>query len=121
MFNRIKKYRTERARRKLEEPDRISGGRKKWKLAATVAAVFAMSFAVYAICFAYKAPIVPQVFSNKVAQVHLVSPFEFSYTSDLQTQAKRNPDRGEDTPSLQNRPQIRGAIAGRGEDSRVDA
>lgn len=90
MFNRIKKYRTERARRKLEEPDRISGGRKKWKLAATVAAVFAMSFAVYAICFAYKAPIVPQVFSNKVAQVHLVSPFEFSYTSDLQTQAKRN-------------------------------
>lgn len=56
MFNRIKKYRTERARRKLEEPDRISGGRKKWKLAATVAAVFAMSFAVYAICFAYKAP-----------------------------------------------------------------
>ncbi len=90
MFNRIKKYRTERARRKLEEPDKISGGRKKWKLAATVAAVFAMSFAVYFICFAYRPPIVPQVFSNKVAQVHLVSPFEFSYASDLQTQAKRN-------------------------------
>lgn len=90
MFKSIKKYRTERAKRKLGEPDRVSGGRKKWKLAATVAAVFAMSFAVYAICFAYKAPIVPQVFSNKVAQVHLVSPFEFSYTSDLQTQAKRN-------------------------------
>lgn len=90
MFNHIKKYRTERARRKLEEPDKISNGRKKWKLWATVAAVFAMSFAVYFICFAYKSPVVPQVFSNKVAQVYLVSPFEFSYVSEYQTQSKRN-------------------------------
>lgn len=90
MFNSIKKYRTERAKRKLEEPNKATNWRKKRKLAATIGAVFAMSFAVYFICFAYKSPIVPQVFSNKVAQVHLVSPFEFSYISEIQTQAKRN-------------------------------
>ncbi len=90
MFNSIKNYRIERARRKLEEPKVAGVSFKSWRLAAIFAATFLMAVLVYAICFFNKPVVVPQVVPNKVAQLHVVSPFEFTYVSELQTQAKRD-------------------------------
>ena len=52
--------------------------------------ILVMSVLVYAICFLYKSPVVPQMSHNRDTQLHLVSPFTFSYTSEVQTQLKRD-------------------------------
>lgn len=90
MFNNLKNHRAERARRKMLSQGLKKSTFKKWRFAAISAVVLAMAVLVYAICFAYKSPIVPQIVTkNKMAQVQIVSPFDFSYVSEIQTQASR--------------------------------
>lgn len=91
MFRKIKKYREQHALKKFEsEATAQDNKRKRVRLVAIILTAFFMSIAVYVICFAFRSPVVPQVFSNKVAQVHLISPFEFSFISEYQTEARRN-------------------------------
>ncbi len=89
MFDSIKNYRIERAKRKLEDPKMAGVSFRSWRLAAISTATFLMAVFVYLICFFEKPVVVPQI-ASRVAQVHIVSPFEFTYISELQTQAKRD-------------------------------
>ena len=89
MFSRLKNHRAERARRKVLSQNLRKSNFSKRNFAATVAVVFALSAVLYAICFAGKAPIIPQMTKMKSAQINLVSLLDFSYKSELQTQANR--------------------------------
>ena len=89
MFSRLKNHRAERARRKVLSQNLRKSNFNKRNFAATVAVVFALSAVLYAICFANKAPIIPQMTKMKSAQINLVSLLDFSYKSELQTQANR--------------------------------
>ncbi len=90
MIANLKNHRAERARRKMASKDPKKSSFKKRSFAATAAVIFAMALLVYGICFAHKSPVMPHVMSkNKMAQVQIVSPFDFSYKSEIQTQASR--------------------------------
>lgn len=81
-------YRADSVRRKLD-PSISQIRRKRLRKFGVGMLILVMSAIVYVICFLGKPPIVPDIVRNKAAQVHLVSPFDFSYESEFQTEAKR--------------------------------
>ncbi len=91
MFNTQKDYRAERARRKIISQGVKKSRFRKWRVLVIVATVLMLSAVVYAICFAFRTPIVPHTLSRgKIVPVQIVSPFDFSYTSEVQTQRNRD-------------------------------
>lgn len=86
----LENYRLRRARRTNTDPlQKFSVGRSS-RIFAIAAAVVAMSIIAYAICFAYRIPVLPNMLAHKGAQVHVVSTINFSYKSDFLTQQKRD-------------------------------
>ncbi len=91
MFNLQKDYRAERAKRKIISQNVKKSKFRKWRALAIVSTVLTLSAIVYAICFAFRTPIVPHTLSRgKIVPVQIVSPFDFSYVSEVQTQRNRN-------------------------------
>lgn len=84
----IRGYRAESLRRKLD-PGAFQKKLRRMRRSVVVMLVMLMTALVYFICFFGKQPIVPDIVRNKAALVHLISPFEFSYHSEIQTEAKR--------------------------------
>lgn len=90
MLNNFKNYRAERAKRKILSQDPKKSKFRKLNFAAICGVVLAMSALVYGICFVNKAPTIPHMVSkSKMAQVQVISPFDFSYKSEIQTQLNR--------------------------------
>ncbi|MBQ6534412.1 MAG: HDIG domain-containing protein [Opitutales bacterium] len=117
MFNNLKNYRAERARRKMLSRGRKKSAFRKWRFLAISIVVLALSAAVYAICFAYKSPVMPHILAkNKIAQVQIVSPFDFSYVSEIQTQSSRDRSAEKIPPLYRINPEIaaNGAAAVKG-------
>ncbi len=84
----LESYRLKRAKKRVEAPRKMSVTRKG-KLAGLLLLVLTMSIITYAICFAFRTPVVPNMNSYKSTQVHIVSTINFTYTSDLLTNQKR--------------------------------
>ncbi len=82
-------YRLKRAKKRVETPiQKIAEGKKR-RIAGLLALVLLMSVITYVICFAYRTPVVPNMLSHKTTQVHIVSTINFSYTSALLTEQKK--------------------------------
>ncbi len=91
MFNNQKDYRAERAKRKIVSQEIKKSKFRKWRMLAIVSTVLMLSAIVYAICFAFRPPVVPHILSRgKIAPMQIVSPFDFSYISEVQTQRSRD-------------------------------
>lgn len=91
MLSNLKNYRAEHARRKMVSQDLKKSRFKKRRFFAITLVVLILSIIVYSICFIGKSPVVPHIVSkNKIAQVQIVSPFDFTYVSEIQTQANRD-------------------------------
>ena len=112
MFKDIKNYRLERARRTMESSATSKRSFGKYRLAAIICAVFALSAVIYAICFVNRQPLTPMLSKNKIAQIHIVSPFEFTYTSDIQTNEKRELSAARIPPLYKINPKISENAAG---------
>ena len=90
MLNNFKNYRAERAKRKILSQDPKKSKFRKLNFAAICGVVLARSALVYGSCFLNKAPTIPHMVSkSKMAQVQVISPFDFSYKSEIQTQLNR--------------------------------
>ncbi|MBR7106602.1 MAG: hypothetical protein IKC88_06415, partial [Opitutales bacterium] len=91
MLSSIKNYRAEHARRKMLSQEMKKSKFRKWRFLAVSTVVITLSILVYSICFIGRPPVVPHIVSkNKSAQVQIVSPFDFTYISEIQTQANRD-------------------------------
>ena len=91
MLSSIKNYRAEHARRKMLSQEMKKSKFRKWRFLAVSTVVITLSILVYSICFIGRPPVVPHIVSkNKSAQVQVVSPFDFTYISEIQTQANRD-------------------------------
>ena len=89
MFSKINNYRAEHARRKMVSQGLKKSKYKKRRIIAIAVVVLILSVIVYSICFVGKAPVLPDIISkNKTVQI--VSPFDFTYVSEIQTQANRD-------------------------------
>lgn len=62
--------------------------------------------------FCKQAAIDPNAVKNKIAQIHIVSPFEFTYTSDIQTNEKRELSAARIPPLYKINPKISENAAG---------
>lgn len=90
MLHKIKNYRADRARRKLIEPNKTKSSFRKWRYLAIGAAILVMAVIIFMICFAHRTPLTHPILSGQAASMHIASPFEFTYESEILTSKERD-------------------------------
>ncbi len=79
---------------------------KSWRFFAICTAVFTLSLIVYFICFSFRVPLMQGVHANKTAPYQILSSLDFSYESDIMTQARKEHSAERIPPSYKINPKV---------------